>query len=232
MQASGKGGGQTSDFSSRSFRFGQEQSGDVSRDTVNGQLNLDLPIANRDRAVLGAIGDLSLNVNAAANHLSDFGTLTTIGYGANWAPLEGVRVIASWTDQEDAPSAQQLGNPTITTPNVRLFDYVRGTTPTITAVTGGNPVRGPDNRHVMKLRLTLTPWRDRQINLTANNYRIGTGDPIAAFPTPTAAIEAAFPDRFTRDAAGNLLRVDSRRIITEFEQSLSVRKGVVTRLPN
>lgn len=95
MQASVKVGGQTSDFSSRSFRFGQEQSGDVSRDTVNGQLNLDLPIANRDRAVLGAIGDLSLNVNAAANHLSDFGTLTTIGYGANWAPLEGVRVIAS-----------------------------------------------------------------------------------------------------------------------------------------
>ncbi|NNG58359.1 porin family protein [Sphingomonas paucimobilis] len=212
VQASVKVGGQTSDFSSRSFRFGQEQSGDVSRDTVNGQLNLDLPIANRDRAVLGAIGDLSLNVNAAANHLSDFGTLTTIGYGANWAPLEGVRVIASWTDQEDAPSAQQLGNPTITTPNVRLFDYVRGTTATITAVTGGNPDLVADNRHVMKLGLTLTPWRDRQINLTANYYRIGTDDPIAAFPTPTAAIEAAFPDRFTRDAAGNLLRVDSRPI--------------------
>ncbi|MEX7559355.1 hypothetical protein, partial [Pseudomonas monteilii] len=86
-------------------------------------------------------------------------------------PLEGVRVIASWTDQEDAPSAQQLGNPTITTPNVRLFDYVRGTTATITAVTGGNPDLVADNRHVMKLGLTLTPWRDRQINLTANYYR-------------------------------------------------------------
>ncbi|MGE7206016.1 TonB-dependent receptor [Sphingomonas sp. NPDC019816] len=211
-QASVKVGGQTSDFSSRSLRFGQEQSGEVSRDTVNGQLNLDLPIANRDRSVLGAIGNLSLNLNAAANHLSDFGTLTTVGYGANWAPLEGVRIIASWTDQEDAPSAQQLGNPTITTPNVRLFDYVRGTTATITAVTGGNPNLIADNRHVMKLGLTLKPWRDRDINLTANYYRIGTDDPIASFPTPTAAIEAAFPDRFTRDASGNLLRVDSRPI--------------------
>lgn len=211
-QASVKFGGQTSDFSSRSLRFGQEQSGEVSRDIVNGQLNLDLPIANRDRSVLGAIGNLSLNLNAAANRLSDFGTLTTVGYGANWAPLEGVRIIASWTDQEDAPSAQQLGNPTITTPNVRLFDYVRGTTATITAVTGGNPNLIADNRHVMKLGLTLKPWRDRDINLTANYYRIGTDDPIASFPTPTAAIEAAFPDRFTRDAAGNLLRVDSRPI--------------------
>ena len=86
VQASVKVGGQTSDFSSRSFRFGQEQSGDVSRDTVNGQLNLDLPIANRDRAVLGAIGDLSLNVNAAANHLSDFGTppSATAPTGRRW----------------------------------------------------------------------------------------------------------------------------------------------------
>ncbi len=212
VQASVKVGGQTSDFSSSSTRFGIFQSGDVSRDIVNGQVNLDLPIANRDRQVLGAIGDLSLNFNAGANHLSDFGTLTTVGYGANWSPLEGVRVIASWTDQEDAPTAQQLGNPTITTPNVRLFDYVRGTTATITAITGGNPNLVADNRHVMKLGLTVKPWRARDINLTANYYRINTDDPIASFPTPTAAIEAAFPGRFTRDAAGNLLSVDSRPI--------------------
>ncbi|WP_294235884.1 TonB-dependent receptor [uncultured Sphingomonas sp.] len=212
VQASVKLGGQTSDFSSSSTRFGVVQTGDVSRDIVNGQVNLDVPIANRDRQVLGAIGNLSLNVNAGANHLSDFGTLTTIGYGANWSPLEGVRFIASWTDQEDAPTAQQLGNPTITTPNVRLFDYVRGTTATITAVSGGNPALVADSRHVMKLGLTLKPWKDRDLNLTANYYRINTDDPIASFPTPTAAIEEAFPDRFTRDAAGNLLRVDSRPI--------------------
>lgn len=212
VQASVKLGGETSDFSSRSTRFGVVQTGDVSRDIVNGQVNLDFPIANRDRQVLSAIGDLSLNVNAGADHLSDFGTLTTVGYGANWSPLEGVRFLASWTDQEDAPTAQQLGNPTITTPNVRLFDYVRGTTATITAVTGGNPALVADNRHVMKLGLNVKPWRQRDINLTANYYRINTDDPIASFPTPTAAIEEAFPDRFTRDAGGNLLRVDSRPI--------------------
>ncbi|WP_363280835.1 TonB-dependent receptor [uncultured Sphingomonas sp.] len=212
VQASVKLGGETSDFSSSSTRFGVVQTGDVSRDIVNGQVNLDFPIANRDRQVLGAIGDLSLNVNAGADHLSDFGTLTAVGYGANWSPLEGVRFLASWTDQEDAPTAQQLGNPTITTPNVRLFDYVRGTTATITAVTGGNPALVADNRHVMKLGLNVKPWRQRDINLTANYYRINTDDPIASFPTPTAAIEEAFPDRFTRDAGGNLLRVDSRPI--------------------
>ncbi len=226
VQASVKLGGQTTDFSSRSTRFGLVQTGDVSRDIVNGQVNLDLPIANRDRQVLGAIGNLSLNLNVGADHLSDFGTLTTVGYGANWNPLEGVRFIASWTDQEDAPTAQQLGNPTITTPNVRLFDYVSGTTATITAVTGGNPALVADNRHVMKLGLTLKPWRERDINLTANYYRIDTDDPIASFPTPTAAIEAAFPDRFSRDASGNLLRVDSRPINFARTERSQLRWGI------
>ncbi|MDQ1232335.1 TonB-dependent receptor [Sphingomonas sp. SORGH_AS_0879] len=226
VQASVKLGGQTTDFSSRSTRFGLVQTGDVSRDIVNGQVNLDLPIANRDRQVLGAIGNLSLNLNVGADHLSDFGTLTTVGYGANWNPLEGVRFIASWTDQEDAPTAQQLGNPTITTPNVRLFDYVSGTTATITAVTGGNPALVADNRHVMKLGLTLKPWRERDINLTANYYRIDTDDPIASFPTPTVAIEAAFPDRFSRDASGNLLRVDSRPINFARTERSQLRWGV------
>ncbi|MET4898039.1 TonB-dependent receptor [Sphingomonadaceae bacterium jetA1] len=226
VQASVKLGGQTSDFSSRSTRFGLVQYGDVARDIVNGQVNLDFPIANRDRSVLGAIGDLSLNVNAGADHLSDFGTLTTIGYGANWSLLTGVRFIASWTDQEDAPTAQQLGNPTITTPNVRLFDYVRGTTATITAVSGGNPALVQDSRHVMKLGLTVKPWQQRDINLTANYYRIGTDDPIASFPTPTAAIEAAFPDRFIRDGAGNLLRVDSRPVNFARTERSQLRWGI------
>ena len=36
--------------------------------------------------VLDAIGDLTLNLNA--EHYSDFGTLTTIGYGPNWRPTD------------------------------------------------------------------------------------------------------------------------------------------------
>ncbi|WP_343526044.1 TonB-dependent receptor [Sphingomonas sp.] len=226
IQATIKMGAQTSDLSSRSTRFGVVQTGNVSRDIANGQVNLDFPIARRSKMVLGALGDLSLNLNAGANQLSDFGTLTSYGYGANWAPLEGVRFIASWSRQEDAPSAAQLGNPTITTPNVRLFDYVRGTTATITSITGGNPGLVEDNRRSMKLGLNLKPWRDRDLTLSANYFRNTTDDPIASFPTPTAAIEAAFPDRFSRDGNGNLLRVDSRPINFSRSERQQLRWGI------
>ncbi|HEX8419065.1 MAG TPA: TonB-dependent receptor, partial [Sphingomonas sp.] len=66
-------GATTSDFSSRSFRSGLVQIGDVSRDGANGRINIDLPIASRSRDVLGAIGNFSLSANAAINQLSDFG---------------------------------------------------------------------------------------------------------------------------------------------------------------
>jgi len=206
-----RAGVEFSDLSSRSFRNGTITPGGVSRDTVNGQVNIDLPIASARAGVLPWLGQLSVNGNAAVERLSDFGTLTTFGYGANWSPVTGVRLIASATDEENAPTAAQLGNPQVVTPNVRVFDYVAGTTATVTAVTGGNPALIENNRHATKVGLTLKPWSATDFTMTADYTRNRTDDPIAAFPTPTAAIEAAFRDRFTR-VDGTLVRLDTRPI--------------------
>ncbi len=219
-------GASTSDFASQSFRRGIAGAADIGRDNANAQINLDLPIANSALGVLSPLGRLSVNGNLAIDQLSDFGTLWTIGYGANWRPIEGVRLLASVTDQDEAPSAQQLGNPSIVTPGVRVFDYVRGTTATVTTVTGGNPALIANNRHALKLGLDLKPWSERQINFRADYTRQSTDDPIAAFPSATAAIEAAFPDRFQRDAAGNLLRIDSRPINFARSETSQLRYGV------
>jgi iron complex outermembrane receptor protein len=223
-------GAETADFNSRSYRtvslVSRETQGQVSRDTFNGQVNVDLPLTSRSKDVLPFLGTLSANFNLAEDHLSDFGTLTTLGYGANWSPIDGVRVIASVTDTDEAPTAQQLGNPSITTPNVRIFDYVRGTTATVTTISGGNAGLVADNNHVRKLGLTLKPWTAKDLSITANYVDSRTDNPIAAFPSATAAIEAAFPDRFVRDAAGNLLQVDRRPINFARSDRSELRWGI------
>jgi iron complex outermembrane recepter protein len=219
-------GASTSDFTSRSVRFGTPVAADIGRDIASSQLNLDLPIASRAEGVLAFLGNLSFNGNVAADRLSDFGTLWTFGYGANWRPIEGVRLIASVTDQEEAPSAAQLGNPVVSTPGVRVFDYVRGTTATVTTVTGGNPTLIGDNRHALKLGLDVKPWGGRDIRFRADYTRQSTDDPIASFPSATAAIEAAFPDRYSRDAQGNLLRIDTRPINFAKRETSQLRYGV------
>ena len=219
-------GASASDFTSRSYRAGLTQSDDVSRDIVNGQVNIDVPITSRSKNFLSAVGNLSANFNLAEDHLSDFGTLQTLGYGANWSPIEALRFLVSHTDQDEAPTAAQLGNPQVTTPNVRVFDYIAGTTATVTTLTGGNPNLVADDRHVTKISMTLKPWKAKDLTLTADYVASRIENPIASFPSATAAIEAAFPGRFTRDADGQLLRVDSRPINFAESRSSQLRWGI------
>ena len=219
-------GAETSDFTSRSARAGLVTTGDVSRDTLNGRVNIDVPIASRSRAVLGFLGNLSVNGNVAVNRLSDFGTLTAYGYGLNWGPIEGVRVIGSINQQDIAPSAAQLGNPTVVTPNVRVFDFVRGQTVTVTTVTGGNPGLRSSDRRVTRLALNLKPWSSKDLTLIANYTKQDVRNPIQGISSPTAAFEAAFPDRFIRDDDGNLVRVDRRSINFARSESENIRWGI------
>jgi len=229
--------GGTSSFDSDSFRFdsdtrlGLAQSGHLNRDRGDGQLNVDLPLTSKRRDFLSAIGDLSLNGNVELEHLSDFGTLTTTGYGANWSPIGALRFLVSVTDEENAPSMQQLGAPVVTTPNVRVYDYVQGVTANVTSVTGGNPLLDSSSRHVMKIGVTAHPLNNTDLTLSANYVESTIRDAIASFPSPSAEIEAAFPDRFFRDADGDLTRVDMRPVNFAREHSSELRWGFNLSLP-
>lgn len=217
--------GRTSGLTSESRRAGVFADTDIGRDSGSVRANLDLPIASRSKAVLSPLGNLSLNANAEVEQLSDFGTLVTYGYGANWSPVDGVRLIASFTEEEGAPSAQQLGNPTVATPNVRVFDFARGETVDITRIDGGNAGLIADNRSVMKLGANLRPFAaDLTLNIDYTKSTIR--NPISSFPTATAEIEAAFPDRFERDGSGQLIRIDNRPINFERSEREQIRWGL------
>ncbi|WP_288413910.1 TonB-dependent receptor [uncultured Sphingomonas sp.] len=216
----------TTDFTSDSLRGGIANSTSLGRDSGSIRANIDLPIANAARDVLSALGRLSLNANAEVEQLSDFGTLTTLGYGVNWQPIAAIRLLASVSHEENAPTQQQLGNPLITTPFVRTFDYVRGTTVDVTTIGGGNPDLVSSNSRVLKLGLNVKPWSERDVSLQFDYTDSRIDNPIQSFPAITADIQAAFPDRFVRDADGVLLRVDNRPINFARADSSQLRWGI------
>jgi hypothetical protein len=197
---------------SETSRAGVEQLRDLSRNRVAAQANIDVPIASRRNDFLGAIGNLSANLNGEIEHFSDFGTLRTIGYGLNWAPINAVRLIASVTDEEGAPSIQQLGDPAIQTPNIRIFDFTRGETVDVLRIEGGNPELTADSRRVLKLGLNLRPLGETDLSLSADYTDTRIRNPISGFPTATPEVEAAFPDRFLRDDSGRLVRIEGRPV--------------------
>lgn len=203
-------GGSVSRLSSQTMRSGLDQDVSLARDIYSAQGNVDIPLTSRRQNFLSAIGDLSANFNFQDDHLSDFGTMKTIGYGLNWRPITQVDFIASETREHGPPSTDQLGDPVLVTPDVRVFDFVRNETVEVTETNGGNRALTADNRRVYKLGTNIQPFSKIQMNLSANYTNSRILNPIASFPTPTFAIEQAFPTRFVRDAQGHLIAIDAR----------------------
>ena len=183
---------------------------DLDRTTGDAMASFDVPLASKQ--FLHGLGTLTANLNVSKSAVSHFETLDGFGYGLNWTPVKSVTLIAAVNDSEHAPTLQQLDSPTIATANVRVFDYTNGTTAMVTRTSGGNPNLAADNRHVFKLGGTFKPFPKVDLSITANYATSRTRNSIGAFPGATASLEAAFPERFTRDADGDLIALDARPV--------------------
>ncbi|QYE33834.1 TonB-dependent receptor [Polymorphobacter sp. PAMC 29334] len=223
--------GSASGFDSTSDRSSTVTTTHFKRDIGSGQVSLDVPVTSRKEGFGDFIGDLTLNGNFAAQYLSDFGTLTTVGYGLNWEPIDALTVIASHTTDHAAPSAQQLQGPVVTTPNVTIFDPATGTTAFVTQITGGTAALRSSQRQVTKLESNLKPLKKPDLTLTANYVRTRVDNAIAGFPATSAAIETAFPDRFIRDASGDLVQIDARPVNFANEATDTMRLGFNLSIP-
>ncbi len=216
-------GASTVDLDSESRRLGVETSGSLGRTTGTGSINLDLPISRRNRD-FSALGNLTLNANAEVDQLSDLGTLTTIGAGANFSPADRLNFITSWTREEGSPTIQQLGDPILTTPGSRIFDFTTGTTAIVTATTGGNPDLQADRRNVLKIGGNWQPSSKLDLRLRADYVHQRIENPISSI-SATPAIEAAFPERFVRDGLGQLISVDLRPVNFDHSERDQLRLG-------
>ena len=205
-------------------RDGVETSNSLGRTSGNASINVDLPVSRRNTG-FDALGNLTLNANAKVEQLSDFGTLTTIGGGANWSPVRRLNFIGSWTREAGAPTVAQLGDPVLPTPDTRIFDFTTGQTVLVTAITGGNPDLQSDRRNVFKLGANWQPLENTDLRLRADYVHSRIDHPISNFPGPSPTLEAAFPDRFVRDADGNLVSVDLRPVNYDSSRLDTLRIG-------
>ncbi|MEP9359661.1 TonB-dependent receptor [Sphingomonas sp. KR3-1] len=219
-------GGDFATLDTRTTLGGMQSAGNSQRTNAGGQVSLDLPIASRAKGALPFLGKLTANLNAAVTRVSDYGTLGTFGYGLNWTPVTGVSLIAAVNEDRVAPTLAQRGDAVVITENVRAYDYATGQTVTIRSIAGGNPLLKADDRHVFKLGLTAKPWSKLNLSFTANYNNSRTENVIVSIADGSAALEAAFPDRFERDAAGQLVGIDTRAVNIAREDREQLRWGI------
>ncbi len=184
---------------------------DLVRTTRGGTVAVTLPIASASQGVLPILGQLSVNGTAGIADVSAAGRLASVSYGAMWAPLQRLQFSGSIDDTRAPPAIATLTAATLVTPNVPLFDFATGRDATVTVTSGGNPALAPERRRITRLSASLSPLPGADLRLTLSYVTIAERGRNVA-PGATALLQAAFPDRFVRDAAGRLVAADLRPV--------------------
>lgn len=195
---------------------------DRNRTEGNIQGNLDVPLTSRD----SPIGKLNLGANGEVRHLSDFGTLTTVGGTLNWSPIGPVTILGSFSHEQQAPGLDQLYRAGLDTPDLREFDFVQGNTAIVDRIEGGTVDLRRATARTGNLRLQVAPLRTSNLTLSADYTIVRTRNPIASLTAATDATMAAFPDRFTRSAAGYLTAIDVTPVNLDRRDQQQIRWGI------
>ena len=219
-----RAGAATTHLDARSTGLGTSSRNRLGRSTATAAFNLDIPLLRRGLNFSG-LGNLTVSGNAGVAQLSDFGTLKTFGVSANWSPMEHLSLLASWRRDDGAPSLQQLGDAVLETSQARIFDFTTGQTALIVTTIGGNPKLQAERRSVLKVSANWRPLRDIDLSLRGEYARSTTDRPVGEIFAVTAALEDAFPDRFTRDSADQLIAADLRPINFDTGRKETLRVG-------
>jgi hypothetical protein len=202
----------------------------LERTVRSANVNASIPIANRDRGILPALGELSVTFSASLDSVSDFGNLYSGSVGLDCHPLKKLHLDAIYTDHRTAPTVQQLQAPPIYTRNVETFDYITQETVYPTVITGGNDVLAATNSRQGSFGVSVGPFAGKT-EFLAHYEESHIGNAIGALPPTDAAVEAGFSDRFVRDADGTLIEIDDRWVNLEREQVGDVKWGANVWIP-
>jgi hypothetical protein len=197
----------------------------------DGQVSLNLPISRHDKGPIQPLGDLAVDLTAGVQKLSRNSLQKRIGAGFTWAPAPFVQLRGTLENVDAAPSPEQLDGPIVTTVN-RIYDYAGEEAVDVIWITGGNPALRRGRRQSRGLNAMLRPLDSQALTLNFGYSEQVSRGGVSAFPELTPPIEAAFPERVVRDAAGHLVSVDARPINLASETSAEFSSGISLRLPD
>lgn len=194
----------------------------IGRDRFDGRLSFAVPIASRNENPHSLLGDLSFDLGGGLTFGSREASRPRVDLGVNWTPIPALRINGSFSFAKLAPSIEQLTGPYYEEVR-RVYDFAQQEIAEPIWVTGGNPDLGSGQRRTWSLGVALRPFDPRLLSLSVEYQKQQSTGGVGGFPGLTPAVEAAFPDRFDRDASGRLVRVDARpiRIVRDTTERLN-----------
>jgi len=148
-----------------------------------------------------------------------------------WTPRKGVQLNGVWSASSDSVSdLMRFEPPYHGTPRV-VFDFLTGMAVEIVPVMGGNPELRPPRSERLFLTAALGPFTSWSLSGNLGFQRVESTDGFGSLPDLTEDVEAAFPDRFQRDADGRLVSIDYRPLNLHSSLTESLTTGLNFNLP-
>ncbi len=226
LRLTATGGLNHSSVDSSSTFEGAPVRNEQTREELNGSLVVFAPLASRRAGFLPALGELNLNLEAAAGDAGRAGSPRRTLALVDWAPVEQLRFNASVQVTVTPPALELLADAPTVSPDIPYFDPLTGRTTSVTVTYGGAMDLQSQTATLKRLGVTATPWRRYNLQINAEYWSVETRDPIASLPPNNVAIMAAFPDRFVRDGAGELISVDTRPLNFERQTQEQARSAI------
>lgn len=120
------------------------------------------------------------------------------------------RPLSEHSRSTDAPTDEQRFAPVIYGIPTVVFDFRTGQSVEISPLTGGNPDLRTARRDTQMVGVSMGPFPPWRLSGGLNFRRSEATNESGGLPGPTSDIEAAFPERFQRDAEGRLVGIDQR----------------------
>jgi hypothetical protein len=208
-------------FTSESDRAGERTTRSLDSFDLGGNLSIPLMRSQATSLTLGA------NTRGAGDARG-----TGVSTGLSWSPLRKLRFNAQWSRSVDAPNEQQRLAPEFYGEPRVIFDFTTGGAVEVLPLFGGNPELRPQTMDQVLLTASAGPFTSWGLSTAMNLRSLNTTDMIGVLPAVfTPEVEAAFPDRFQRDAEGRLVAIDLRPLNLQGTQMRSLSSNLNFNIP-
>ncbi|MBI1682804.1 TonB-dependent receptor [Caulobacter hibisci] len=231
-------GGMTMELSGRAFRSHSETKGGTPRSFFSSGEDVDLALAvpllnastDSGAPFGGRLGDASLRLGAGMRR-ADSGQGDNLSGNLFWSPTKSLNLVGAWSRATDVPMDNQRFAPAIYGAPIVVFDFRTGQSVEVLPLTGGNPDLRTSRRDRVTFGVSSGPFTPLKLYGGVNYERSEAVDGIGSLPPATADVEAAFPDRFQRDADGRLVSIDQRSINIASSRSTSLSSNLNFAIP-
>ncbi|KQN90807.1 hypothetical protein ASE90_17140 [Sphingomonas sp. Leaf67] len=192
---------------------------------TNGRVAITVPLVPQDSA-LGFLGKLEITPALSYDAIDGGGGALGTNLGANWLPSSDWQFDASLGRRASLPTNDQLNAPVRTIGGITVYDYRAQALVPVEQIIGGSPLDRQSSRDLQLNANYNGSIGKTRFNANTSYSATTTQRPPFSLTEPSLFFERIFPDRFVRDAAGTLIRVDTRPI-NAVRQSSATLSGSV-----